>query len=338
MGLGDVAGIFSRYFIVGFFLPAFFALVTLSQTLTDEFLPQVYETASDGARIAIIGGGALLTGLVLLGLNYPVIRLYEGYPLAYRKERWYAKHLYAYLIGRQRRRFEAAREEAGSLTVQQRNALWRLDRTFPRDGKHLLLPTAFGNAIQAYERHAKIRWGLNSISAWPRVELLFSGEEAQLHADAKSELGFFINSSLLAVVAGLVLVVDAIANEPLAWYAAPLYAIPFLVSMAFYRASIGAAVRRGEAVRASIDIHRLELYEKMGLRAPSNFTDERTVVAPALNAALLRGDHIPDALWATPEPAASEPQQPASADGAATINLGALSLRVERAKKETSKR
>jgi len=29
MKLGDVSSIFSRYFVVGFFLPAFFGLVTL---------------------------------------------------------------------------------------------------------------------------------------------------------------------------------------------------------------------------------------------------------------------------------------------------------------------
>jgi hypothetical protein len=47
------------------------------------------------------------------------------------------------------------------------------------------------------------------------------------------------------------------------------------VAYALYRMSIGPAVRRGAVVRASIDVHRLEVYEKLGIRKPSSFSDER---------------------------------------------------------------
>ena len=39
MGIKDVTGVFSRYFVVGFFLPSFFALIVLSQTVTGHLLP-----------------------------------------------------------------------------------------------------------------------------------------------------------------------------------------------------------------------------------------------------------------------------------------------------------
>jgi hypothetical protein len=327
VALGNVAGVFSRYFIVGFFLPSFFALVALAQTLTDSFLPAVYTDAGDGARIAIIGGAALLVGLVLLGLNYPIVRLFEGYPLADRAHRWYAKPLYNALIGRQRARYTKMRDACKSpelSPVQQRDAKWRLDKDFPWDKESLMLPTALGNAIRAFERHGPTRWGLNAIAAWPHIEMLLQTEETQVQSDAKGDVAFFMNGSLLAVIAGLVLVADQIVNEPLPWLAVALYAIPFILSIAFYRASVGSAQRWGSAVRASLDIHRRELYEKLGLRAPLNFTDERETVAPALNAALLRGEPIPDALAAPAQPA-----KPDSVAGA-TLDVGALSLRLER--------
>jgi hypothetical protein len=330
VALADVAGVFSRYFIVGFFLPSFFGLVALSQTLTDSFLPAVYTDAGDGARIAIVGGAALLVGLVLLGLNHPITRWFEGYPLKSHGERWYAKHLCGRLMRRQQAKFTEMRQacvSAGATDVERRTAVWRMDQAFPRDNEDLLLPTSFGNAVRAFERHSYIRWGLNGIAVWPRIEMLLPTEETQVHADARGEVAFFVNGSLLAAIAGLVLVADELVNQPLPVYAAPLYAVPFIVGMAFYAASIGSAVRWGSAVRASIDIHRRELYEKLGLRTPLDFTDERETVAPAANGALLRGETIPDALSATPASADDDSLPRAS------INLGGLSLRLENATK-----
>src|SRR4249919_240363 len=85
MSPSDVAGVFSRYFIVGFFLPAFFTLVGLSQALTSSFLPNSYEELNEGAKVVVLGGVGLLLGLLMLGLNWQVFRLFEGYPLAERK-------------------------------------------------------------------------------------------------------------------------------------------------------------------------------------------------------------------------------------------------------------
>ena len=290
MGVSDVAGVFSRFFIVGFFLPAFFLLVALSQTLTDAFLPPVYLDATDGARIAIIGGAGLLVGLVLSGLHYSVLRLYEGYPLEKWSSRWYAKPLYKLLLKRQRKRFSDAKARCDDPNVspsQRRTAKWRLDLQFPWDNESLLLPTSFGNAVRAFERHAPTRWGINAIAAWPHVEMLITSDETIVHNDARGDLAFFLNGSLLSLLGGIVLVADGITNEPLeaplAWL---LYLVPFVLSAAFYKAAMGAAIRWGSAVRASMDIHRREVYDKLGLRKPKNFTDEREAIAPAVNAAL----------------------------------------------------
>ena len=326
MGIGDVAGVFSRYFIVGFFLPTFFALVALSQTLTDAFLPSVYLDAGDGARIAILGGAGLLVGLVLSGLHYSVLRLYEGYPLEARATTWYAQPFYRFLMKHQHKCFadaKAACEDPDVSPVKRRTAKWRLDRHFPWDADNLLLPTRFGNALRAFERHPRSRWGLNGIAAWPHVEMLMSTDETAVHTDAKGDLAFFINGSLVALVAGCALVADGIAHQPVDWYLLWLYVIPFALSAAFYKAAIGATIRWGSAVRASMDIHRLELYEKLGLRKPNDFTDERERIAPAVNGALLRAEAIPDSLVATDDPEGAE-----EPDGA-TIKFGGMSLRLE---------
>jgi hypothetical protein len=128
--------------------------------------------------------------------------------------------------------------------------------------------------------------------------MLLSADEQQLLSDAKGDVALFVNASLLTALAGLVLIANEVANEPLAFPAALAYLAPFFLSAMAYWGSVVAAIGWGEEVCASIDLHRLELYEKVGLRSPRDFTDERANIAPALNAAMLRGVPLPDDLAA----------------------------------------
>lgn len=293
----DVAGIFSRSFVVGFFLPAFFVLLLLAQCLTTEFLPSIYEQYRDGTRVVILGGTALLAGLLLLGLNYPILRALEGYPLRARRDRWYARWLHDWLVGRHRKRFdnELRTARSGASPELKGQAAWRLDLYFP-DTPNALLPTRFGNAVRAFERHSAKRWGLDSIALWPRIELLIGQEERDLAANAHGDAAFFVNLSLLTVVAGVLLIIDGILYGPLSrpWLWA--YLIPFIAAYVLYRWSVGAATRWGSVIRAGIDIHRFELYEKLGVRAPTDFTDELDTVGPAVSGTLLYGYPMPNSL------------------------------------------
>jgi hypothetical protein len=305
----DVAGVFSRYFIVGFYLPSFFALVALTQGLSSQALPDLYEDYGDGTRIALVGGAALLLGLVVMGLNYQILRWFEGYPLQNRRNRWYARRFHDYLLARQLESYESLisiRDSMDAPDAERGEAAWRLDYRFSEDPNRNLLPTRFGNAIRAFERHARLRWGLNSISAWPRIEMLQSEQQREVEVNARGEVAFFINGCLLAVVAGALLAIDEAVTGVTPLSFVWVYVFPFAVGYAFYRWAIGAAVRWGNTVRASIDMHRLELYRLVGLREPETFTEERDELAPALNRSLLYGDPLPDKFRAKASRAAEE--------------------------------
>lgn len=300
MAPSDVAGVFSRYFIVGFFLPAFFALVGLSQTLTDPFLPADYRNLSGGAQIAVLGGAGLLLGLLLVGLNWQIFRLYEGYPLAERKDRLVTGLFYRLFVARQRmifKRLETTRDNSSADIEARGYAAWRLDRDFPPNSSDLM-PFRFGNAVLAFETHAMKRWGLDSIAAWPRIDMLLSEREGEQQANSRSEAAFFVNGSLLLFLAGLVLLAGQIAHSPLSGVALLLYLVPFLGAALMTHWSVGAATRWGNAVRSAIDLHRFELYEKLGVRRPVSFTDERENVAAQINQMLVYGQPIPDEYFA----------------------------------------
>ena len=103
-----------------------------------------YEDAKLATQVAIVGGAALV-GLVLLGLHYPILRMYEGYPLQGHARYPPVKWLVAGLMRHQRWRLRRATEatETGSAGARF-GARWRRDRGFPHDDPDLLLPLSFG--------------------------------------------------------------------------------------------------------------------------------------------------------------------------------------------------
>jgi hypothetical protein len=300
MALSDITGVFSRYFVVGFFLPAYASLVSLWICASSAFIPDTFESHhSQATQLLILGGVALVVGLALSGLSYYVTRLFEGYPLERVSERPFARWLYQAAIFLQRRTYDrllAVRDNKGKPGSDRTGAAWRLDKWFPKDPDDLL-PTRVGNAIRAFEQHSNVRWGLDGVTIWPRIEALLDEDERALEVDAKINFYVFVNASVGGYLVGACLVIDQGVNAPQPVWYWPLYAIPFVVGYILYRAAIGPAIDWGDSVRSSIDLHRLEVYEKLGVRAPVSFTDEREL-AGKVNKALLFGyPLLPDDLW-----------------------------------------
>ena len=298
MGLGDITGVFSRYFVVGFFLPAYVSLVALWISATGDFIPDDLERYSEATELLILGGLALVAGLSLSGARYLVTRAFEGYPLL-RLSRWPLGLVSRAAIRRQRASFHrllAVRDDAARASSERSRAAWILDRFYPKDANELL-PTRLGNAMRAFERHSNERWGLDGVTVWPRINALLSSEERQLHVDAQIDLYVFMNGALGAFVVGVCLVIDKAMYAPDPAWSWALYAIPFAVSYLLYRATVAPAASCGDLVRASIDLHRLELYEKLGMRTPTSFSDERELAVHLNKALLYARPLLTDDLW-----------------------------------------
>ncbi len=310
MGLNDISGVFSHYFIVGFFLPSFFVLVALKLALSSAFLPAVVEPDRTGSFL-VIGGVSVLIGLLLIGLNFPIVRLLEGYPLMEPSPRRFAgvrRWLKLHLVGRQQARFDelvAMKKEGG---LSRRIGTWRLDIWFPTKREDVL-PTSLGNRIRAFEVYGERRWGLSSIAAWPRIEMLLSEPEEKLYLDAQGDFLFFANGSVGAFVAGLVLGVDGAVNHPHPWWLVWIYALPFVLSYLLYTGSLGAAERWGDAVRSAVDLHRLDLYTTLGLKVPGTFAEERQL-GEAVTNLLYWGTAVPDRFKAQSQDSLSSPAGP----------------------------
>jgi hypothetical protein len=304
----DFAGIFSRYFVIGFFLPFFFLLLIVAHIAEPTALPSGYASAHPGTQVIIIGGASVFGALLFAGINFHLLRALEGYPFQRfaegTKPRWLkpARAAVGWHVERRikhwRRKFDelsAAREEPRS--PQRTRAAERLDRNFPSRAQ-TILPTRFGNAVRAFESHPRKRYGLDGVAAWPRVEVLLSETEQESLTEARTDLALFVNLTFLGIPAGVYLAAAVVAADHCSLLVRLVLAVACLVagitaSCSAYLAAVGAAVRWGIPVRAAIDMHRLELYSQLGLRRPQTAADEARV-AKAVNRSASFGEPYPN--------------------------------------------
>jgi hypothetical protein len=317
VGLSDVGGVFSRYFIVGFFLPAFFTMAGIKIAASQTLLPSVVE-ANNATAFLVVGGTAVLVGYLLVGLNFQIVRVFEGYPLMEpdldrSRKRCLGRAVASILVwlrdalrGRELARFERLHNtktetdmklKAGKALTREEQlarmlAYWRLDIWFPPH-KNEVLPTRLGNRIRAFESYSGLRWGLDSIAAWSRIQPLLSDTEQTIYSDKESEMLFFLNGSIGAYVATVILAIDGAVNQPHPLWLAWIYLLPLLFGYLLYLGSTSAAQRWGDVVCAAFDIHRLELYQKLGLRPATSFEEEQEMAA-AVTSLLLWGVMLPD--------------------------------------------
>lgn len=319
MGLSDVAGIFSRAFVVGYFIPAFFALMVLRLAAAPDSLPTNFEALKGATEILVVGAVALFAGLLLWGLHYPILRVFEGYPLEEQRD-WKpklllglkpVKPLYELAIRRQRNRFAPLKAAAESPDRSPRRsaAAKELDTFWPATSD-ALLPTRFGNALRAFERHPRSRYNLNGIYAYPRIAALLNEAEREAVTEARTDVAFFVNSALLALLVLATLTVDAVVQDWIAtgWFVATV-AGAVAVCLSAYRAAVLAGVRWGSTVRASFDLHRFELYEAMGMKRPESPQEERAI-AEAVNRCFVYALPLPGELWAPNDPDPTEEETP----------------------------
>lgn len=330
MGLKEVAGVFSRRFIVGFFIPSFFVVLGLTQLVDQRTMPAAYLDASGGAQILIVGGFALIVGLLLSGLHYSLLRFLEGYWLisirivgpretpegGFASGVWHARDraLDALDVARRRtgERMKARWTARRALLVEVSGAKERspertaaateLNRRFPAPER--LLPTKFGNVIRSFETHPRSRYHLDGIAIWPRLSgLLAEGERSELD-DATTDVAFWVNGLTLVTIGGAALFLERLWHRPggtLETIVVELAVIVVTTLLVWfmYRQAVSAAIRWGDPVRAAFDVHRFELYSSFGVRRPVTESDDK-VIGEALARSIWFGEPIRDELRSPP--------------------------------------
>ncbi|MEV0486385.1 hypothetical protein AB0I69_38050 [Streptomyces sp. NPDC050508] len=227
--------------------------------------------AALGLVVTVVVCGALL-GLLLQPFQVRAVRVLEGY-----WDRWSLTAGFAGLLARvQRRRWRALRRRADQPVGGDKDLRVQAEarrRLAARPPAEVLLPTALGNALRAGELSAGERYGLTTLTSWPRLYLQVSDRMAEVLRSTRDALDTAVNlcwAFLALDAAGAA----ALYDEPSVWWWCGMGAV--LAAMA-YKGAITAAQAYSGLMHVAYDLHRFDLLEALHHRLPTDSdTEEET--------------------------------------------------------------
>lgn len=279
--IGQLTGLIGRDFVIGYFLPVA-AFLAASLGLAVAFGLEPGGGGSLNETEILVGSTLLalasaLGGVLLMALNREVIRLMEGYP--YRSWNRCQRGRYrtlSSLADEIRQERTALRNQGKTLSSERKAELeevvGKMATYFP-DEERWVLPTALGNTIRAFEVYPRVMYGLDAIEGWGRLLGVVPTDYREQINAAKTQMDFWVNLWLLALLFFPEYVAIAIYGESLK---VP-WALLAAGVVAFFAASRAksAAVEWGDLVKASFDLFLPDLWTKLGFVPVEDADEER---------------------------------------------------------------
>lgn len=208
-----------------------------------------------GAEVQVVMSGLVLAGALLFSQLLAVrraglIRVYEGY--------WDGLPYGERLAERCRLRFVAGED--------QRRSLYPVDES-------RLMPTALGNVLRGAEDHSGDRYGIDGVTAWPRLYPTLPDSFRQTFAAAAGDLDLMVTVSGLGLAFSLAGGVLGALLLPWYWALGCCWG-GLVVAWWGYRGAVRAAEPYGELFRSAFDVYRWTLLDAMGLRRPTEYGGE----------------------------------------------------------------
>jgi hypothetical protein len=155
------------------------------------------------------------------------------------------------------------------------------------------LPTAFGNAIKAFEVYPRDVYGADGPPIWPRLTTVIPKDFLDQVQDVRSQIDFLVNTCFFsALIAGAALtamllevpwgtLLNPDIGEPhlflrtVSWTKCTWAFIASVVSWGCYRWAVTRVPAWGDLVMTAFDCYLLDLAAKLGFAPPST-NDGRT--------------------------------------------------------------
>lgn len=293
---GQLPKLFDRTFFIGFFLPASLMFTGIVGTLSafnymnDDVWKRIVQKSTFGAAVSVVI--IWLISILLMAVNRPFIRLLEGYGhgnpfniLLPSRKREFERDIYP-LFDKFDRIIKARRsggiepapgDDLGS-------KLWRAANSYPEIVENVL-PTKLGNVMRAYERYSDVVYGMEAIVLWPRILMVIPEDartrvregEALFQFALNALIGGFISFSLYVTMVGVTIHYGnsiEILNA-LHWPFIP--ALSALLGWFGWWQLPGAALERGDQIKAVFDLYRGPLAQALGLTIPPTHEAERSM-------------------------------------------------------------
>jgi hypothetical protein len=314
----ELPKLFDRNFAIAYFLPVSLFMVASTLLLNTVGYWAKIATIFTGntlfdATIAVFAGW--IAGILLLVLNREVFRFLEGYgnynPLQLFLNR--TKQEFRKKVERK----EWLDDNFSNLTDEQRiertKLMKELVESYP-DKEGLVLPTAFGNALRAFEVYPRVMYGFEGIDGWPRILAVLPKDYRELIDDAKSQVDWWVNvgvMSLLFLIEFWCVVFAKWKLTPEWWVTVLNIVVPLglfsLVNWFLLWRATSAAIGWGDYVKSAFDLYRFALLESMGIDAPKSRKEEKELWTKFSQAILFNlHDSLPELKKSTSKKSATK--------------------------------
>lgn len=185
-----------------------------------------------------------------------------------------------------------------------------VEELFPRDSR--ILPTGLGNILRASEDYAESRYGINSVTVWPRIYSVISDNLRRILDEQRFQLEFSVRCCIaflictgISIVFCFIIVYKASISDPIfnlfisnidinnnlsdiflyislmvsitikyiVWFAIPTSTL--ILALLNYKAATEAAISYGNGIKTAFDLHRFDLLKALHLPLPKNLKEEK---------------------------------------------------------------
>jgi hypothetical protein len=286
-----LAKLLDKAFVLGFALPALLFLTLLATVFG---CPKTFcdtTTGSGTNPFAQLTYTALLVYVLAVALqafNYWLYSIFGGYqpPLS-----WFgfSKAFHRWYLRTQDAKITALGDDPAAIVMKT-----QLRRAYPASEADVK-PTAFGNAISAFEGYTYDVYRADAVPLWPRLLTVVSEDYQALIDDTKAFVDLWINLAALFLGLGLVSLLIAIAgavrpnlfealrpqlpiagpNVGAAWYLIAIGAL--VVAFIAYRFATSLVPSWGECVDSAFDCFLPTLAKQLGYDVPRDTEGRRTM-------------------------------------------------------------
>ena len=178
--------------------------------------------------------------------------------------------------------FRALRDRMEMDKKERQVRQYKFVRTYPQ-AESLVLPTAFGNVLRAFEHYPRYMFGMDPITMWFRLIAIVPDPLRTQLETAESTTQFFLNLSAVAVIwAGGCVYIAIRMQWPWMFWGTLVCVV---LAYGLYRLACRAAAQWGEAVRTAFDLYRFDLLKQLSIKIfepqPWTLETERRIWARA---------------------------------------------------------
>jgi hypothetical protein len=323
--LSSVTKLVDKSFVVGFLLPALLAVFAALRVFgCAAWIADLctIDKVNPFANLTYVALLVWVVAILLLSVNYVVYRILEGYmpptKWLHGLYGWHMRRFRRWTAERSRFREEGNTHAASSYRI-------KLLAAYPTKEEHVL-PTAFGNALRAFEVYSNELYGADAIPVWLRLSAVIPERFQALINDAKAQVDFFVNIAVLAALFALTsfcrLVIAGLGMRPVGWPADTaqlLFAgvLALVVVYTSYRWSIVQIGPWGNLVKSAFDLYLPALGTQLGYSLPATESRRREFWVGFTKLILYRRP-FPDGWWTLSSAGSIEVDRPSAGEALQT--------------------